>query len=424
MSSVLPSLPPFGVGTADVESLSSYIRRLAWWQHVAPSQLLRVLILEPARRERGQKQLVFAPTRATESLNGSGHQVALVVAALEVLCGVQDLAELTFLGREDATSVRNGFRAMRAWCPRCLDVPVETAFDRLAWTIRVITTCLRHDTVLAERCPECGRAHGPITQWAQPDRCPWCGARLADAQTGTSDASIANAERCVARQLVAPGGPTRSEVAALLRTRIGATGLRPLSRATGVSISELSWIRSGRARPSVATLVRLALPAPGPEAARRRRTPPEPRSVRAALEAALERDMVPSLRQVAREIGSTPASLHRLAPNLARSLVRRGWRERRAGVRQRRSALMAEIRRAVRRVAARDGSVPRRAVERRLARPGILRADWARDALRTATEDIRRGGRGGAFVGYVKTNESQQREGHDDEGPTSEPARG
>lgn len=407
MDRLLPGIEPFGLGTPEVESLTSYVRRLAWWLHASPSQLLRWLVLGPTCRQRAQREFVFQPTRASESLNGTGAQVRLLVGALAQLTGRTDLDQLTFLDRESSVSVRNDFRIRRSWCPLCLAVPAMASYDRLGWTLVPFGICWVHGVVLVDECSGCGRAHRPLVQWAHPTRCPWCGTPLSQAPAE----AIAEPESDRIQELIvrvlSPRGLARDEVLGLLQVDRRPASLRVLSRATGISVSELSWIRSGRVRPSVRSLRRLALgahdlgrPTRGRRTARRRPEQRRPAELRARLARALRQRHAASLRQVARDLGATPAYLRGLAPELASRLVRRYRQQVRAGAGQSRGRVAAQIRRAVALVAARDGSVPRRGVERLLVRPGVLRAGWARAALTEA----RLTARGAPISDYVKPN--------------------
>jgi len=73
--SILPAPAPNGLGTLEVESLTSYARRLAWWEHASVSRLLRRNALEPLRHRRRQR----LHQQATQAWSGhKGHCPAAV----------------------------------------------------------------------------------------------------------------------------------------------------------------------------------------------------------------------------------------------------------------------------------------------------------------------------------------------------------
>lgn len=387
--STLPSLAPCGLDALHVESLTSYVRRLAWWEHASVSRLLRRYALEPLRGRRGQRELIVAPTRASESINGAGSVGAALVGELESLTDRSDLVGLTFLGREGGVWMREAFRGERAWCPLCLAVDESRAYDRLIWTLRDIAVCTVHEVALVTSCATCGRSHRPLAQWACPFRCPWCGRALASNPVASAPSPLIAVARRVLPLLVEPGGAPASlggELAERARARHGS--LRALAHASGISAAELSAITRGRVRPHLRAAIALELAAVG-DVCPRRPTHARPKSddrrdrcLREALRrAGRAPEEVPSLRRLAARLGTTPAHLHQVDPGATALLINQIAVARRRDVAARRGLVSEEIRSAVA-LAGRSGpGFGRRRVERHLDKPGVLRAPWARAAL-------------------------------------------
>ncbi len=94
--SALFSLEPVGVGTPWVESLTSYIARLAWAHMVFPGVLMNKL-LEPLVPSGHARILHISHGKKTNLLNATGLRARLAVQFLETLTLRQDLRHLTLL---------------------------------------------------------------------------------------------------------------------------------------------------------------------------------------------------------------------------------------------------------------------------------------------------------------------------------------
>ena len=398
MSGHLTSLSPIGETPLGLESFTSYVRRLARVEYVSPSIMLRELVLEPRRRRLGHRHLLVEPTRVTESLNGASQTTRVLVSGVAVLTRVPRVATTTLLDCDTAIAFDTAFRRWRAWCPRCLRVRSDDAYDRLYWSLTLVTTCAAHGVRIIDRCAACGRPHRPIHARADPETCPHCGALLANANDvrskdlRTSTLLLELLGGCVANRL------ERTGVAASIRRAVdGEGGLTRASRRTGLARSELSLLRRGLVRPQLGSVMRLLVafdmdtndlmqPA-AHTSAPTRRTPGRPpqAALMPALEAQLRGALAcaepPSLRSFAREIGLDPSTIARHEPTLAQALVVR--RERFISLRRR----AREVRERALVLTAFDGlrrlgmSASKRQIGQRLAKPGILRARHIRDAL-------------------------------------------
>lgn len=167
----LYSLPPVGLGTAFVESLSSYVVRLAGAHAVSTADLVR---RELSRHT--NPPLVFY----SHGVNGLGESAARWVETLEKTTSRSDLRYLTLLPFEHLFSNRVLLRTMRAWCPECYQEmdAAGTLCEQLLWCIRLVEACPRHHRLLETLCSHC---HQPLRQLYAGSRlgcCFWCGAEL------------------------------------------------------------------------------------------------------------------------------------------------------------------------------------------------------------------------------------------------------
>lgn len=249
---------PCGLGSADVESLTSALRRLAHTEARTVGELLGAYVVEPHRRERGHRYPIVQVTRVTEAINGAQPATRLIV---ERLCraGVPMLERTTLLDRAPGIETREAFRSLRAWCPRCLDDDGDDAYDRLAWSFAATLTCARHRLPLLSACPQCGRGHRAWHARANPWSCPHCDAVLFDSDATSLPHAPDDPEGDQVRALLAfvEGGGIATPAMvgggfAALAARFG--GLHRLATRLGHSVSGLSTICAGRTRPHLGLL--------------------------------------------------------------------------------------------------------------------------------------------------------------------------
>ena len=389
-AAILPAREPRGLGTPEVESLTSYLRGVATLHVVPVSWLATTFVFDPLRRARGQGDLLVQPTRATESLNGAGLGTRRIVGQLAAVTGKSRLVETTLLELGLAIECREGFRSWRAWCSACLDADGDAAYDRLAWSLRCTIVCARHRVVLRDECVQCRTRHRPLARLANPWSCPRCGAPLGGRGQVTRLDAVSVAGLGLIGQLARGVAPNRAQIRArfaLGRERAG--GVRALATVLSVAPSTVSALCAGSTRPHLELLVSLeawlaaASSTRPPRAARAGGYEAVP--AEAALRDALAATPPPSLRVVARGAGTTPATLTRRLSALTRAVVlrRRRWLRERAAARRRR--VLAAVSAALAAAGGSGPGLPRRALEACLVRPGLLRDPSARAFLEVAT---------------------------------------
>lgn len=404
-SSRLFHLVPLAIASTEIESLTSYIRRLAFAHVVSPSTLVRELVLKPRQQVMATANLMFEPTRISESLNGASASTTVTISALEVLTGRRDLRATTFSALADGIELRSAFRRFRAWCPACMSE--GEPYDRLAWSLSAWQTCAIHHIPLRDRCEQCGSRHRPLAARATVTSCPTCRVSLGRLVTAET-VGLPESQRIAGRLLALQSQGLwlgRESSAGLIRAAVEETGgFRPLAKLSGVSPSELIAVASSRVRPSLATFIRCSVFAPraldrlelaltptriawapsAPGDRERRSAPIAPQikdSLRATL--ALPDGNLPSLRSFAKSSGVTPAYLRAALPDGTDQLLAR----RKAAVHSRRTQREQRLAVAVSATLAAMaiGGAPwtRRELEARLPRGGLLRVPALRSIFRS-----------------------------------------
>ena len=192
--SYLVHLPPIGIGTAAVESLTGYIARLAAAHAVETGVLVNRELLPRIPRTRGvlAGQLpVKMPAYSCEAhvLNGSGDRSRLWVSLLEKLTCIDRLDLLTALPWATTISCVHLLRPHRAWCSSCLGekpAQAESVYERLLWAFQVVTVCPVHRRPLDIVCPSCRRTQHALSAKLRPGYCSRCQCWLGRADIANS----------------------------------------------------------------------------------------------------------------------------------------------------------------------------------------------------------------------------------------------
>lgn len=181
MTTFLLKLDPIGLGTDEVESLSSFQSRLAASNGLTNRQLLGIV-----RRVRAHDEAAD-PARARCAPRPPS-DVRSELDLLAELSGIPGLTRLTFLPlSSDGCSPHNtSLRTARAWCEQCFVEDrkhMRPAFDRLIWTSRFMIRCPFHKVLLRTICPQCtqsqivySKGHG--CDKGKLDQCIRCNASL------------------------------------------------------------------------------------------------------------------------------------------------------------------------------------------------------------------------------------------------------
>jgi AraC-like DNA-binding protein len=184
-SSELYCLEPIGIGTPMVESLTSYISRLA----DAHSVLLRTLVTDEILPNLNRTHLyqegrpvydhLTTFWKRSAMLNGTCSTASNWVHTIEQLTQRNDLRFLTMLTFANVLSWRELVRQKQAWCPQCYEEWRKTGqviYQPLIWQLSVIDNCPQHQAPLYLHCPykDCRRPLPPLAPRFQPGYCTHC----------------------------------------------------------------------------------------------------------------------------------------------------------------------------------------------------------------------------------------------------------
>jgi len=165
-----------GKDTSEVESLPSYIARLAYYHCVSVGEIIRMVLTEfPESQQDGRAY--YGP----ESILQPNESTIAIVNSLSLMTG-QPVEQSTLiwmykaLGRSSLEFVK-GYR----WCPECFSEMNKACVDpyiKLKWHLNAIKFCPIHKTDFMSQCQECGCKQTSYKRVARFSCCQDCGACL------------------------------------------------------------------------------------------------------------------------------------------------------------------------------------------------------------------------------------------------------
>src|SRR5947209_1903591 len=173
-------LAPAGIGTGLVESATGYSSRLAVAHNVTLAVLFGYEIAPLLNKNhlrnseaRSNKNAVLSNSFRTlaPAVDGHGIIAETYTASLQKLTMRKDIRFLTMLPWKEVISHRQLIRPQKAWCPACYSQwrrKGTDVYEPLAWSLNVITTCVRHRRRLRSRCDRCGHEPRPLGSRSRP----------------------------------------------------------------------------------------------------------------------------------------------------------------------------------------------------------------------------------------------------------------
>ena len=432
--SPLYALQPIGMGTPLVESLSSYMTRLAEAHSIFPGVLISkvigprvpgyALVKRPHGlfREGGARSTLF---------NGVGLPARRAVQALATLTLRTDLRYLTLLPLAAVLprSAKGLIRLTKAWCPVCYEEWHQTAqmiYDPLLWALQAITSCARHALRLSTCCPyqDCARPLPGMAWRSRAGYCSYC-QRWLGLESVRAKAMVACLEETewgwqqwVAEALgvvlaLLPSVPVLPErqrvrqVVAHAVEQISAGDLPAFARTLALSRNTIYYWCQGEQIPDIDMLLRVCCrlglslrdfffqevdtlrpqlqeTAKPPSMVFTKRWMIQEEQVYQVLEqaAASNEQPPPTLRLVALRIGHTSLVLYKIHPTACREIVARH----KTYVQQRKETRLQTFREEIRLIALKlhvEGEVlTQKSIAPHLSQPGVLRDPRVRTFLK------------------------------------------
>ena len=174
--SILYNLPPIGVGTADIESLTGYISRLAHEHYLSPVVLLKNSVRNSSELPKGLQNDSISSIVAG-SLNGFGDGTKRIVEILQGTTFRTDIGATCLLSLKGKISNYKLLKKELAWCSVCYQEQRTTGkviYDKLAWTLKDVDSCVIHRVPLLTKCPHCSEKLKVLSGKSRPGFCSKC----------------------------------------------------------------------------------------------------------------------------------------------------------------------------------------------------------------------------------------------------------
>lgn len=180
-------LEPMGLGTCYVESLTSYVARLALAHSVPPGTLLAIVVKPIVKQGYAINSLnshsivTLYGQNSVRALNGTQQGAAQLVKALETLTKRTDLQFLTLLPWTEVFPVLGLLKNFQAWCPYCYQEWLnnqQVIYSPLLWALKIVKICPYHHRILESQCPHCCQEFLPLWRNSRPGFCLRCGGWL------------------------------------------------------------------------------------------------------------------------------------------------------------------------------------------------------------------------------------------------------
>jgi hypothetical protein len=271
-----------GLGSSEVEALSSHIARLAIEHNVTLISLLISEILPPLyslKENTAHHSLQLYPhvirRDLAEVLNGINPSTANMITVMSKLTGVEDLAFSTMMPFKSVLSSKGLIRHSCALCPGCYDEQrrnKQANNDLLQWSLNDVNWCAKHARPLLHTCPYCGCSLSRFAANYQPGFCPTCAFWLGDIKFTNLPSNLDNDTDSYEKFCSISVGELLSEVTAKKEypkqeiliiglekalNDIGRGNLRHFSRITSISEFGLGQLLRGNHIPRLKTLLRI-----------------------------------------------------------------------------------------------------------------------------------------------------------------------
>lgn len=193
MANVLLRVEPMGLGTVDIESITSYVARLAQ----AHSTSIPVLLSTAVRRtHQNNTTLNYVCTRPISESVRPTATAANMVETLAEATGTprSTLQSMTFLALRGVVSRwATDFSQEPRWCPLCLEewrIGGTPQYFKLQWQLRGVESCPIHRCQLQNRCPSCGATQNSHRGRQLLGYCSSCTSTLSSTPSSDTEASM------------------------------------------------------------------------------------------------------------------------------------------------------------------------------------------------------------------------------------------
>lgn len=184
-----------GLGTLEIESIGSYIHRLAAAHGVTAGRLLETVLRDWAPESAASDTFVRYDMKSAVLVRPNSTSLNIVTALLRCT-GRSDLFGTTFNALQHALHRSVGvFSGTVRWCSACMgefERAGDSGYFKLAWHLSDITHCHIHSVKLVDRCSHCGALQDGFGYKIECIYCQKCGQPLSASDDSPPDRAAAS----------------------------------------------------------------------------------------------------------------------------------------------------------------------------------------------------------------------------------------
>ncbi len=198
---------PVSVGSPFVESLTSYLTRLAQSHSTTISILMTrefAPLLDKHYIQNGSKKGLSTLFNRSAAINSTGELAKLLVDSVEKLTLKQNLSALTLLPFRNCLSSRELLHKTKAWCPDCYEewrASKKTIYDPLLWNLKDVELCSNHHRLLQTVCFHCDRSIPWLHSKSRIGYCPYCDRWLGSSSETTNTTNLLLSQKNLRRNI-------------------------------------------------------------------------------------------------------------------------------------------------------------------------------------------------------------------------------
>ncbi|MFD2330139.1 TniQ family protein [Cohnella sp. GCM10020058] len=178
--SKLYALQPIGLGTNMVESVSSFVSRLAAEHCLTVSNLFNLVFIPYLNNQysggkfKRMGEYYFDSVHTINGTSGTSNEFSSMI---NDLTGMNNAQHLTLFHLSNVVPDRGLLRSNKAWCPTCFDNMKRsntTIYEPLLWTLKNNSICRFHQRKLEEVCPNCLKQIPVLARHSRVGYCSKC----------------------------------------------------------------------------------------------------------------------------------------------------------------------------------------------------------------------------------------------------------
>lgn len=179
--SILYNLQPFNLNSGSVESLSSYLIRLAYAHNIAVGSLVNKIIIPRLKKDYLSRSTKYGGNsffEGAKTMDSFNENALDMVKVLGELTSRNDLNQLTLINFKKKFSNRGLLKDELSWCSECLNEwkwrGENNLYYPLIWHFKLVQICFKHKCLLSNCCENCSNLNPILRRNMHLGYCSYC----------------------------------------------------------------------------------------------------------------------------------------------------------------------------------------------------------------------------------------------------------